>query len=148
MIRAAVAFRRVAVARYDHLHCHLVGALHDGVEVVDLEPKQEAVAVGFVVAVGNVAVVVLGLEAVELKDELVIEAEAVIVWTTMVAAQVEEALVPATAGLDVRNCDEGLGAHEGSFGQGTVAEPVNAVIEHVRQDCLRVDAQVTVGCLS
>ena len=111
VVRAAVAIGRVAVTRHNHLDGHLVGALDDGVEVVDLEPEQETVAIGFVVAIGDGAVVVLGLEAVELQDELVVEAETLVVRAAVVAAQAEEALIPAAAGFDVSDGDEGLRTH-------------------------------------
>jgi len=103
------------VARHDHLDSHLIGALDDGVEVVDLEPEEKAVAVGFVVAVGDETVMVRRLEAVELQDELVVEAETIVVRAAMVAAEAEELLVPAAAGLDVSNSDEGLRTYVGSF---------------------------------
>jgi F0F1-type ATP synthase alpha subunit len=104
------------VARHNHLDSHLFGALDDGVEVIDLEPEQQTVAVGRVVAVGDGTVVVRGLEAVELQDKLIVETETIIVRAAMVAAQAKEVLVPAAAGLDVSDGDEGLRTHDGSFG--------------------------------
>jgi hypothetical protein len=74
VIGAAIAVGRVAVARHDYVDGHLIRSLDDGVEVVDLEPEEKTVAVGFVVAVGDEAVMVRGLEAVELEDEVVVEA--------------------------------------------------------------------------
>jgi hypothetical protein len=89
--------------------------MHDVVEVVDFEPEQDAVAVGFVIAVGDGAVVVRCLETVELQDELIVEAEPFVVRAAVVAAQAEEPLVPAAAGLDVSDGDERLRTHAGSF---------------------------------
>ena len=103
------------MARHDHLDSHLMGALDDGVEVVDLEPEENTVAVGLVVAVGDGAVVVRGLEAVKLQDELIVEAETLVVRTAVVAAEAEEVLVPAAAGFDIGNSDERLRAHAGFF---------------------------------
>lgn len=107
------------MAGQDHLDAHLTGALHDGIEVVGLEPKQKAVAVGFVGAVGDGAVMVLGLEAVELEDELVVEAQALVVRAAVIAAQTEEALVPAAAGFDIGDGDERLRAHGDQGGCAT-----------------------------
>ena len=58
---------------------------------------------------------VRGLEAVELEDELVVEAETLVVRAAMVAAEAEELLVPTAAGLDVSDSDEGLRTYVGSF---------------------------------
>jgi hypothetical protein len=111
MVGATVAIGRVAMARPEDLDSHFAGALDHGVEVVDLEPEQETIAVGPVVAVGDRAVVVLGVEAVELQDELIIEAEPLVVRAAVIAAKAEEALIPAAAGLDVGDRDERLRAN-------------------------------------
>jgi hypothetical protein len=111
VIRPAVAVGRVAVARYDYVDGHLVRSLDDGIEVVDLEPEEKAVAVGLVVGVGDGAMVVLGSEAVELEDEVVVVAKALVVWTTVVAAEAEEVLIPSAADFDIDNGNQGLGPH-------------------------------------
>src|SRR6185312_176631 len=114
VVGAAVAVGRVAVPRHNHLDGHLVGALHNSVEVIDLEPEQETVAVGLIVAIGDGTVVVFGLEAVKLQHEAILEAEALVARAAVVAAETKKALVPTAAGLDVSDGDEGLRAHRGS----------------------------------
>ena len=111
VIRAAVAVGRIAVAGHNYLDSHFIGALDDGVEVVDLEPEEDAIAVGFVTAVGDGAVVVVGVEAVELEDEVVVETETLILSAAVVGAKAEEVLIPAAAGFDIRDNDERLRAH-------------------------------------
>ena len=57
--------------QYD-LDAHLGGALHYGVEITDLEPKQHSIAVGPDGRIADGAVMVLDFEAVQLQDELAI----------------------------------------------------------------------------
>ena len=57
------------MAREDHLGLHFRSAGHGGVEVVDFEPQQQAVAVGLVLRVTDRPVVMLDLKAVELEDQ-------------------------------------------------------------------------------
>ena len=56
--------------RQDNLDTHFDGALDDRFEIVDLKPKQHAVSVGPVVRIADPAVMMLHLEAVQLKHKL------------------------------------------------------------------------------
>lgn len=58
------------MARYDNLNAHVGSALHDGFEIVHLEPQQHPVAVRFVVAVADSPVMMFYFEAVQLKNKL------------------------------------------------------------------------------
>ena len=49
---------------------HADGALDGLVEIINFKPEKDAVAVGTVVRVSDRSVVMLGLEAVKLKDEI------------------------------------------------------------------------------
>ena len=60
------------MAREDRLRLHVGGTGHGGVEVVDFEPQQQAVAVGLVLRVTDRPVVMLDLKAVELEDQHII----------------------------------------------------------------------------
>jgi hypothetical protein len=80
------------------------------IEVVRLELQQRAVAVGL----GGIAdrpMVVLNPPVVQLKDQLPVPHEALVLGTAVRAVAVEEPLIPAAAGLDVGNRDEGLRTH-------------------------------------
>ena len=52
------------------LCAHIDRALQGRIEVVDLEPQQDAVPIGLVEAIPNGTVMVFHLEAVQLKDQL------------------------------------------------------------------------------
>jgi hypothetical protein len=52
------------------LHTHFSRALHDCIEVLYLEPQQHTVPVWLVIAIGDQAVMVFHLEAMQLKHEL------------------------------------------------------------------------------
>jgi hypothetical protein len=58
------------MGRDDNLDAHFGGALHERLKIVDLEPQQQPVSIRFVVAIGNRAVMVFYLEAVQLKHKL------------------------------------------------------------------------------
>jgi hypothetical protein len=58
--------------RQHNFHAHLSGVLQDGVKVVHLEPEQDTVSVGLVIAVANQPMMVFDFEAVKLKDQLAI----------------------------------------------------------------------------
>lgn len=99
------------MARPSHLDLHLGGALHDGVKVFHLKPEQHAVAIRFVRAIADWAVVVLGFKAVQLQNELAILHQLLIVAAAMSATKTQQALIPAAAGFDIRDADERLGTH-------------------------------------
>ena len=106
---------RVAVAWHDDLNTHLFGALDDGVEVVGLEPEEKAVAVGALVAVADGNVIVFGVEAVKLQDELAVPEKTPVLRVSFVAAQTKQAFIPVAAGVDVCDSDERLRTHVNSF---------------------------------
>ena len=54
------------------LDSHFCCPQKDLIEIFDLEPEQDAVSIRLVVAISNRAVMVVNLEAVELKNELAI----------------------------------------------------------------------------
>jgi len=57
---------------HDDLHAHFGTALHDPVEVVYLEPQQDAVSIRFVITVADQTMMVLHLKAVQLKHKAAI----------------------------------------------------------------------------
>lgn len=71
--------------RQDDLDSHLSRALDHCVDVVNLEPQQHSVAVGFVIAVPDPAVMVLHFEAMQLQDKLAIGDQLLILRAAMIA---------------------------------------------------------------
>src|SRR6516164_4181010 len=114
--RAAGPLGWVAVGREDDLGLELARALDGGVEVIDLEPQQYAVAVGRRRRIADGAVVVLHVPVVQLHDEGAVGVdEALVLGTAVIAPDAEKALVPPAARLDVVHGDQRLGAHIGSW---------------------------------
>lgn len=95
----------------DHLGAQFRQTSDGGVEVLDLEPEQNAVAAGQV-GVPNVSMVVGNVPRVELKNQLVPGDELFVVAATMCPPASQEALVPAAARCDVADTDERLRTHE------------------------------------
>ena len=92
---------------------HGGGTGNEGVEVVDLEPKKDAVAVGFPVAIPDGDVVVMDIEGMKLEDQLAIGGKAFVFIPAVGTLAAEELLVPEAAGLDAGDSDERMGAHTG-----------------------------------
>ncbi len=78
MGRAAwLARRRIAVRRQDDLRPDFIGPFHRSVEIVDLEPQQDAVAVRPSVGIADHTVFVLNVPGMKLEDQVPIESAAV-----------------------------------------------------------------------
>ena len=100
------------LGQYD-LRSNLPGALDGVVKVLDLEPEKHAIAIGAVAGVPDRAMIMLDLETVKLQDEAIVPDEPLIVAAAMVAAAVEQPLIPSAARFDIRDGDQGLCAHQG-----------------------------------
>jgi len=57
------------MARLDDLDPHLCSSGESRVEVIDLKPEQDTVAIGPGIGIADPIVVMLDLEAVQLEDE-------------------------------------------------------------------------------
>jgi hypothetical protein len=105
MIRAAVALRRIPVTRQDNIDTHVSGALHDTIEVVNLEPEQYSVAIRLVIPIPDPTVMVLHLEAVQLKNKLALYDQLLVGRAPMIAPAAEQALIPAAARFHIGDGD-------------------------------------------
>jgi hypothetical protein len=85
------------VRRQHDLRVERFGATDSVVEVIDLEPERDAVAVRPQRGVADSAVVMLDLEAMELKHEPSIAKQALVFLSAMPAVATEQVLVPTTA---------------------------------------------------
>ncbi len=95
----------------NNLDLHFGGALHHGVKIFHFEPEQHTIAVGLVGAIGDGAVMVLDLKAVQLQDERAVFHELLVLPAAMGTSATQQALVPAAAGFDIADADERLGAN-------------------------------------
>lgn len=96
----------------NHLGAQLTGAFDGGVEVVDFEPQQDAVAVRMGLWITDPAVVVIDLPVMELHDQLTVGDETLVLRSAMVAVTAEQLLVPPATGFDVAYRDQRLGSHK------------------------------------
>ena len=100
--------------RHDDLHAHFGGAPHDLVEVVYLEPQQNAVPIRHVITVADQPMMVFHLKAVQLKHKAAIRNQALIFPASMVAPAAQQTLIPPAAGFDIRYGNQGLRTHRHS----------------------------------
>src|SRR5216683_7090971 len=107
----AVSRGRVDLRPLEDRSPERAGARDRRVEVADLEPEQDPVAVGPEVGVSQVRMIV-GVPGVQLEDERPGRVHELLVLVAAVAARAaEELLVPAAAGRYVANRDQRLGLH-------------------------------------
>lgn len=64
VVGSTIAVRRIPMPFQNYVDVHLGGASQDLVEIVDLEPQQNPIAIRFVVPIGYWTVVMFYLEAV------------------------------------------------------------------------------------
>lgn len=96
------------MTRENDLGVQFLGAPDHGVEVINLEPQKHAVAIWFVRSVPDWQVVVLDLEAMELKNQHAVGNEPLVLGPAMGAPTPEETLIPAATRFDVGDGDQGL----------------------------------------
>src|SRR5215472_1758184 len=102
---------RVDPRALENRHAHLAGAPDGGVEVVELEPQEHAVAVGAATGIAQVRVLV-SIPGVELEDHLARRIDDLLVLGPAVAARgTEQALVPPATRLHVPDGDQWLRLH-------------------------------------
>ena len=104
MVRSAIAIRWIAVARENDLGMEFGGAGVRSIEIVDLEPQEDAVAGGSIVGITDRSVVVRHIEPVQLQDEGVAGNEPLVFRSSVRTLAAEEMLIPATAGFHIRDC--------------------------------------------
>jgi hypothetical protein len=106
VIGSAVVWRRgIAVFGEGDLCVHVCDPFDRLVEIIDFEPQENAVAIRKVAAVADRSMIMLGLEAVKLKDEISVRHEALVYRAAMIAAAAEQLLVPSAASFDIRHGD-------------------------------------------
>ena len=115
MVRAAVTVRRVSVAGHDGFNLHRPGAVHRGIEIVNLEPEQHSVSVRLGFRIAYRAMMVLHIPSVELKDQLAADNEAFVIPPSVGTLTTEQSLIPLAARLNVVHANEGLWIHEPDF---------------------------------
>lgn len=95
----------------DNVGLQVVGAVHGGVEVLDLEPQQNAITVRLIVGIRDRSMMVFSLERMQLKDQDVASNSPLIHRSTVCALTAEEALIPPAASFDITDDDQRLRSH-------------------------------------
>jgi hypothetical protein len=94
-----------------HVRPHLGGTLDGIVEIVDLKPQEDAIAVRLVFAIANRSVRVVALEAMQLQNEPSLRLESLVLRTTVRTPAAEKSLIPSATGFHVGYRDKRLRSH-------------------------------------
>jgi hypothetical protein len=113
MVRTAVTLGRIPMAREDDLRTQLRGAVNSRLEVVDFKPQEHAIS-RREAGIADGSVMVLHIPAVQLKNQLAVRNEPLILRAAMATLTVKETLIPATARLNIAHGNKGLWTHTNS----------------------------------
>ena len=102
------------MAWHDDLSLQVFSACNSRVEVVEFKPQEHAISVGPEVGIADATMMMLHLPSVQLKDQPVVRNEPLILRAAMRTLAAEEALIPATARLNVAHAEKGLWTHRNS----------------------------------
>ena len=90
MIRPTLlARRRVPVFGLDDFNLHLRGALNNRIEVFNLEPQQDAVPIRWAIRIPDWSVVMFYLKTVELKHELAVPNQSLVLAASVITSAVQ-----------------------------------------------------------
>jgi hypothetical protein len=93
------------------LHFEVYSATHGSVEVFELEPQQDAIAVRAKRWIPQRTVLVLRIPAMQLQNQLPVGYKTFILITAVSAGAPKDLPVPIATGLNVVNADEGCQLH-------------------------------------
>ncbi len=129
--------------RNHHIGTHLGRTPHGRIKIVNLKPEQHPVPVRFVITVADGTVMMLYLEAVQLKNEFAIEHQLFIRAAPMITPAAEQSLVPLAASFHIGDSDQRLRPHSASVSILSVtcrayqmpsplhAEPITCLETHI-----------------
>jgi hypothetical protein len=113
MVRATIAVWGIAMAWQNDLRLELGGSGERSLEVINLEPQQDPIAMGQC-WVPDGAVVVGTVPAMKLKNEATAQDKPLVVGPAMGALASQQSLVPPAARFYIADANQGLWIH-GSF---------------------------------
>ena len=100
------------MARHDDFSLQVLSAGNGRVEVLDFKPQKHAISVWPGVWIADTTVVMLHIPPVQLKDQAAVRNEPLIFTAAMRTLTGKEALIPATARLNIAHANKGLWAHK------------------------------------
>jgi|SRR6187397_51506 hypothetical protein len=113
MVRTAVTLGRIPMAREDDLRTQLRGAGNSRVEVANFKPQEHAVS-RREIGIADGTVMMLHIPPVQLKNQLAVRNEPLILRAAMATLTVKETLIPPTARFNIAHANKGLWAHTNS----------------------------------
>ena len=105
------------MAGEDNLRLEGLGSANRVIEVVDLEPQQDTVAVRPIIGIADWSVVVCDLEAVQLEYQYTVRDQPLVVRPAVRTVTAEEVLIPTTARFHIGGGYQRLGTHSNLHGQ-------------------------------
>src|SRR6185312_135996 len=111
MIRAAVALGRIAMARHDDFSLQIPCARHCRVKVVQFKPEKHAISIRRDVRISDAPMVVFHIPVVQLENQPVTDNKPLVLLPAMRTLTAKQALIPATARLDVMHTNKRLWTH-------------------------------------
>ena len=99
----------------DDFRMHLLSSVHGSIEIVNFEPQQDAVAIGFRIGIADGTMVMFDIPAVKLEDQLIIRDQPFIFPPAVRALTAKETLIPPATCFDVFHRNERLRTHENLY---------------------------------
>jgi hypothetical protein len=96
------------MTRFDYVRVQCPGPSYGVIEVFQLKPEEDTIAIGPQFRVPKWTVLVLDAPVMQLKDQLSVHDQPFILAPAVSALAVQEALIPAAARLDVMHANERL----------------------------------------
>ncbi len=94
------------------LHAHGFRSCRGSIEILHLEPQEDAVSVGLKRRIADGSMVMLDIPSVELEDQPMVVINKALVFSTAVRASAsEQTLIPAARRFDVINANQWLWPH-------------------------------------
>ena len=97
--------------RQHDIRAHFRRPLHYRVEIIHFKPEQNAVAVGLAGGIADAAVMMLDFKAMQLKNQLIVCNQLLVMGAAVSTRAAEQALVPTAAGFHIGDGDQRLGTH-------------------------------------
>jgi hypothetical protein len=110
MVRTALTLGRIPMAREDDLRLQLRGPGDSRVEVANFKPQEHTVS-RREVGIADGTVMMLHIPAVQLKNQLPVRNEPLILRAAMATLTAKETLIPATARLNIAHANKRLWTH-------------------------------------
>jgi hypothetical protein len=122
MIWSAVALRRIPVARQGNLRPEFLGAGYRRIKVLHFKPQQHSIPMSHS-WIPDGAVMMTNMPAMQLHEQLAVRNQLFVLASTLAALASQKTLVPATAGFNISNTNQGLWTHSQFHSNSTPAHP-------------------------